>query len=328
MRTSAVVKTLLALNKRTVVSSFNGFRSVKLLQRRTYISSSIDNYTFGQHVKFAATPFSEEKKENFKERTKHIAHELKGYPNHLLFLSYPTRVATSQESLRHAAQYVGMENMQMLGLSNYEQSITPGHCLVAFIDAKGNITEENTFSLRPDMSKPLLYKTKTAHDERLPAAITNHDTIVRPARHTSLIQELENWAETAFYAYYVHRKRSTYPLNCLLKPLNLHEQKQYFNALNEMKKRCNRYSLLDHLHPQTGESTGQIVTAENCTVISRLFEKLMSIDLQERLGNNPTPQLVKKMVIHFYLQMEREIFSNSCENRNDPDEFARVFNRV
>ena len=286
-------------------------------------------------ITFSEKPLISEKRGDYKARVQqNIATMLSnsGYDNHLLFMSYATRIARKDETLENAAKLFGIKKMTAIDLCFVEKYILPGHCLLAFIGAKGRIEQEHTFSLRPNMKEKSWYKAPTAPDERLPINLTNEGTYVRPSIHTSLHQEIDSWANDAFYAWFVHPERRIYELNFILKPLDLKEQNKYFKAVKNLKYACQWYSLLDHFHKYTGETLGDIVSSQNCTSLFRLFETLnsSSFDLKRKLGDNPTPQLVRKVVNDHYFQYQTKELQKSEEVtiEVDDDELCRPFRRL
>lgn len=280
------------------------------LRRRTLVTISIqqlplksDPNQLGKQFVLQATPVVFETMETAIQEAKQVAAQtITAFPNHLLFMFYPTRIADETETLANAAKFFGVEMIDKVNMPCKEQPILPGHCLLAFIDRCGNIANDNTFSLRPDLSQPVIYQMKTAMDNRLPLSITNGKTIVRPAVHTTFQHEIHTWAEAAFYTHYVQRNRP-YRLHFLFKPVDGKEKSRYFSIVNEMKKQNTRYSLLDHLHPNTGDTSGQIVAGKNCTAMSEFIE---TDKMKKWLGDNPTPQLVKNIFTSYFFREQQE----------------------
>ena len=249
------------------------------------------------------------------------------YKDHLLFMSYFTRLAREHETLEKASQLLGAKKIEALNLGYSDHTLLPGHCLLTVIDSQRKMALENTFSLRPDLKKKPFYKAPTAPDQRLPIGIIQKETPVWPALHTSFEHEIDVWAKAAFYAAYVHSQRPVYPLHFLLKPLDIVEKERYFAELKNLKLTCGRYSLLDHYHPHTGETLGDIVSNQNCTTLFRLFEQMSNpeTNLNKLVGNNPTPQLITKVLreCFFNLNIKEDKF---IEMQHD-EVFGKVFTR-
>lgn len=281
---------------------------------------------------FFEKPLPCETRIDFKERVhKNIVKSLGDsvYANHLLFMSYSTRIARVNETLKNTSKQFGLKTMAALDLCIVEKKILPGHCLLAFIDAKGTIAHDHTFSLRPNMKKQSFYKASTAPDQRLPSNIINEGTYVRPALHTTLLQEIDSWSNDAFYAWYVHPERQNYPLHFILKPLDLEGQHKYFKAVKDLKSVCQSYSLLDHFHKYTGETLGDIVCSQNCTTLFRLLETINpSSELKKILGDNPTTQLVRKMVNEYFQYETKDNKKSENIIEVGDDELSKPFRRV
>ena len=94
--------------------------------------------------------------------------------------------------------------------------------------------------------------------------------------------------------------------------------------LKDIKSVCGRYSFLDHFHPHTGATLGDIVSNQNCTSLIRVFEKLSNptTNFIKAVGDNPTPQLITKVLRENYFKLKLkddepleiqndEVFSNS-----------------
>ena len=107
------------------------------------------------------------------------------YEDHLLFMSYFTRLARENETLLKASKLLGAKKVEDLGLGYTDQSLLPGHCLLTVINSQKTMDLEHTFSLRPDLRKKPFYKAPTAPDHRLPSHLIQRETSVWPARHTS-----------------------------------------------------------------------------------------------------------------------------------------------
>lgn len=253
------------------------------------------------HLQYEIVPPPGETRQQYCRRVQlQIQGELNKHPNTLLFMSSETRIARPEETLANAAKRHGAATLSSVDLGYVEPRIFTGHCAVAYINEKGELPQERTFSLRPDTRLSPLYKAQTAPDRRLPGFLTSEPTLVRPAIHTTIEQEILFWANQAFYAGYVHPERTTYPLHCFLKPLSDCERENYFKAVKALKASCRRYSLLDHFQEQ------KLMASENCTLVARLLEWMSPtpVDMKKLLGDNPTPQLVKELMRKQLLQYE------------------------
>lgn len=284
-------------------------------------------------IVFCEKPMPSETRGEFTSRVhKNITTTLShsSYASHLLFMSYPTRTARKNETLINASKQFGIKKMVDVNFGFVEKPILSGHCLLAFVDAKRKMTNEYTFSLRPNMQEKSFYTAFTAPDQRLPSCVTKEGIHVRPALHTTVHQEISSWANDAFYTGYVHHERPIYPLHFILKRLDTIEQNRYFAAVKDLKDQCLQYSLLDHFHRYTGETLGDIVPSQNCTILFRLFETLssFSLDLKKILGDNPTPQLVRKTVSSLYFQCKTDEISKDKELVEiGEDELSKPFKR-
>jgi len=203
------------------------------------------------------------------------------YKHYQVFMASDTRFARPEETLKNASRQHGAEKLQQLELGYTESRFFTGHCALAFVDEQGAIAQEHTFSLRPDMRCAPLYRAMPAPDPRLPASLTAVPMLVRPAMHTSLAHEFQSWARDAFYASYVHHE--DYLLDVYLQRLNYFELQHFMKSMQELKDRCKRYSLLDHL------LNDKLIPSENCTQVASL------LGVKSRLGNNPTPQRVAEL---------------------------------
>lgn len=281
----------------------------------------------GMEQTFYAAPFPGETRQAFKSRVQtEVSAKLlnQNYANHELIIWYPTRIARENE---RAVNFF-RQKKSTGDLPCVEKTILTGHCLLTFINETGNADFENTISLRPDMKKPHIYKATVAPDKRLPKAMMEQPTIVRPAMHTTVFDEIGYWAEDAYYANYIHEKRPNYPLHSMLRPIKLNEQDRYFAAIQDLKLMYQRYSLLDHTHPHTGEIFGDVVTSQNCTVIIKLYELLTLENFKSLLGDNPTPQLVMETIKNVYLNTGKNSKNHSgIMEVIDGDELSQRYER-
>lgn len=277
---------------------------VTLTQTKLY-SLKDDPTASATEMTFAAQPLQSESKCDFRERAKNEVSGFlfnKKFANHELIMSCPTWVARHGEKMK---TYLG-------------KPMLTGHCLLAYMNDNGQVDHDYTISLRPDMTKQPLYKARTAPDSRLPEVMQTGLTIVRPATHTTAADEIKNWAEDVFYMRSVYAKHPDYSLRCLLRPLHKGRRSRFFSAVNDVKLSFQRYSLLDHLHPHTGVTMGDIVAAENCTVISELIERVLSVDLKKTLGDNPTPQVVVDSIKNLYFKEETVAKTEGEDGLNKP----------
>ncbi len=267
---------------------------------------------FGADIKFQATPKQGEDRNQFKTRVETAVSKTifnPAHANHELIMCYPTRIAREDEKLKHAPTDIDLPPV--------EKPIMTGHCLMAYVNEHGEACYEHTISLRPDTSKPVVYTAMPAPDKRLPKNLLQEKYPVRAAKHTTAREEVKKWAEDAYYTQYVHRQRQTYPLYCLLRPIEKNEKTQYLKTIREVKASCDRYSIFDHYCPN-----GNLTQSQNCTIISKVFERLAAVDLKKQLGDNPTPQLV--------LHTVKKVYFNSNEDMNiilSTDELCKKFVR-
>jgi hypothetical protein len=268
---------------------------------------------FGIDIKFQATPKHGEDRNQFKARVETAVSKAifnSKHANHELIMCYPTRIAREDEKLKYAPTDIDLPSVQ--------KPIMTGHCLMAYVNEQGEACYDHTISLRPDISKPIVYTAMPAPDKRLPKDLLQEKYPVRIAKHTTAHDEVKKWAEDAYYTQYVHRQRETYPLYCLLRPIEKDEKNQYLKTIREVKATCNRYSIFDHYCPN-----GNLTQSQNCTIISKVFERLAAVDLKEQLGDNPTPQLV--------LHTVKKVYFNSTEQTDiisPTDDLCKKFVRA
>jgi len=308
MITSAIYRrfqTATSLRPMNLLSKKLSLTPIRYLQtevRFTKLSCKQNSAMTANELIFSAVPNGSESKIDFKTRVKQDVQKIlfsSAFANHELFMSYPTRISKANETLSDVAHL--LPDKKVAFDIPFNRPILPGHCLVSVINEKGEACDKLTFSLRPDPFKSTVYQAHVAHDSRLPKDMRN--TVVKPATHTSVSQEIATWAEDAFYVSHVQKERPKYPLHCILKPLAVAERDQFCEAMKELKSFYQYYSLVDHILPHC-ELGSTVVTAQNCTVIIDLLEKLNKINLKKMIGNNPTPQVIISTIKNFFFETD------------------------
>lgn len=251
-----------------------------------------------KEVTVTATPLAGESRDHFKTRVKAEVAKVvfkKENAHQELVMSYPTRLAKAHEKVANASNKADLPFV--------DKPVIAGHCMSTYMDENGQPSNDHTVSLRPDVSKAVIYTAKTAPDDRLPSEVLNQKVYVWPAKHTTVLEEIKRWAEEAYYTNYVHSGRSPYPLQMFFRPVTAVDRARYFNAVNDVKLSFQRYSLLDHFHPYTGILEGQLVAGQNCTIIADVLEKMASVNMKELVGDNPTPQVVFDTIKKYYAKV-------------------------
>lgn len=311
MRTSAMLFSKMIANSNTRVGTLlparlSLFRTpVRHIQTQACIRTFDFKYhakKMGTKITFTAQP---EKNETLTEFKKQVNAKLNSllfenkFENHELLMASSTQFAKPDETLKNAVAKFGVEYLKFIGFPlDVSRSIMTGHCLLSHLNKDAH--EENTYSLRPDTTKPTLYSAVTAPDARLPKLMTQGKTVVRRAVHTDIKYEINKWAEDAFYAWHVYASQPVCALNMVLTPLEHHKTEKYLDCFKFFKSVHDRYALTDHYHPTTGETEGDIVADQNCTSLYKFLAEIRKINLKCLLGDNPTPQLLMRILSNVY----------------------------